>query len=77
MKKVIRLTENDLIRIVERVINEDGGGIPKNHPVNNPLYIKMKEDIEGEGVETIEFVPNQKLVIDAFGNKYTITKGKF
>lgn len=32
MKKTIRLTENDLLRIVKRVIKEDMGGMEDNHP---------------------------------------------
>jgi antitoxin component of RelBE/YafQ-DinJ toxin-antitoxin module len=73
MKKTVRLTESDLSKIVQRVINEQQ--IPKDHPINNPLWIKMISDIEGDNVETIKFIPNKMLVIDAFGTKYTITKG--
>jgi hypothetical protein len=74
MKKVIRLTESELISLVKKVINEDGGGIPSNHPINNPFWKEMRANIEGEGVETVKYVPNKSLVIDAFGNLYTITK---
>ena len=35
----------------------------------------MTNNVEGEGVETIKYIPKKMLVIDAFGNKYTITKG--
>jgi hypothetical protein len=79
MKKIVRLTESDLAKLVNKVINEqptgDIGTIPKNHPVNNPFWKQMLVDIQGDGVETIKFIPNKMLVIDAFGNKYTITKG--
>ncbi len=67
--------------IVNKVVNEqqktsgDLHPIPKNHPINNPLWIEMTNNVEGEGVETIKYIPKKMLVIDAFGNKYTITKG--
>jgi hypothetical protein len=88
MKKTVKLTESDLSRIVQRVINEQPlakavkptlpdaeSPIPKDHPVNNPLWIQMISDVEGDGVDTIKYIPNKMLVIDAFGRKYTITKG--
>lgn len=75
MKKIVKLTESDLSRIVRRVINEQGQSIPKDHPVNNPFWEEMISAVEGEGVKTIKYIPNKMLVIDAFGNKYTITKG--
>jgi hypothetical protein len=77
MKKVVKLTESQLAKMVNKIINEDMNpdGIPKNHPVNNPLYQEMISNVEGEGVVTIKYVPKKMLVIDAFGNKYTITKG--
>jgi len=81
MSKVVRLNEQDLVRLVNKVVNEqqktsgDLHPIPKNHPVNNPLWIEMTNNVEGEGVETIKYIPKKMLVIDAFGNKYTITKG--
>jgi hypothetical protein len=80
MKKTVRLTESDLVKLVNKVINEqttssDFHSAPKNHPTKNPLWIEMTNNVEGEGVETIKYVPGKMLVIDAFGNKYTITKG--
>ena len=81
MKKIVRLTESDLTKLVNKVISEQSssqystGGLAKSHPVNNPLWKQMLNDIQGDGVETIKFIPNKMLVIDAFGNKYTITKG--
>jgi hypothetical protein len=88
MKKTVKLTESDLSKIIQRVINEQqlakavkpknpdaDSPIPKDHPINNPLWIEMTGDVEGDGVETIKYVPNKMLVIDAFGVKYTITKG--
>ena len=90
MSKVIRLNEKELTKLVSKVVSEQSKAIhgvpakktsgdlhpiPKNHPVNNPLWIEMTNNVEGEGVETIKYIPNKMLVIDAFGNKYTITKG--
>jgi hypothetical protein len=80
MKKTVRLTESDLAKLVNKVINEqptssDFHPVPKNHPIKNPLWVEMTNNVEGEGVETIKYVPGKMLVIDAFGNKYTITKG--
>jgi hypothetical protein len=77
MKKVVKLTESELTKMVKRIINEDMNpdGIPKNHPVNNRLYQEMTSNVEGEGVVTIKYIPNKMLVIDANGTKYTITKG--
>ena len=80
MKKIVKLNESDLSRIVRRVINEQGHAtlgdeIPKDHPMLNPFWEEMLSAVEGEGVTTIKYIPNKMLVIDAFGNKYTITKG--
>lgn len=72
MKKTIRLTENDLMRIVKRVINEEENSF-KEHPMNHPFYKEMISNITGDNVELVSFTTN-KLVIDAFGNIYTITK---
>lgn len=79
-KKVIRLSEAQLTKMIGNIVNEqktsaDYHPIPKNHPVNNPLWKEMINNVTGDGVETIKFIPNKMLVIDAFGNKYTITKG--
>ena len=59
---------------VQQKTSGDLHPIPKNHPIYNPLWIEMTNNVEGEGVETIKYIPNKMLVIDAFGNKYTITK---
>lgn len=95
MSKVVRLTERDLTKLVNKIISEQSKAIhgvpgkkpvqqktsgdlhpiPKNHPIFNPLWVEMTNNVEGEGVETIKYIPNKMLVIDAFGNKYTITKG--
>jgi hypothetical protein len=79
MKKIVRLTESELVKLTKKIISEQqdphGGEVPKGHPINNPFYKQMINDIDGEGVTTIKYVPNKMLVVDAFGNKYTITKG--
>ena len=65
MSKVVRLNEQDLIRLVNKVVNEqqktsgDLHPIPKNHPINNPLWIEMTNNVEGEGVETIKYIPKK------------------
>lgn len=79
-KKVIRLTEAQLTKMIGNIVNEQKTSkyhpsISKDHPINNPLWKEMISNVTGDGVETIKFVPNKMLVIDAFGNKYTITKG--
>lgn len=76
MKNTIRLSEQDLVRLVKKVVNEQmsDSPIPKDHPIFNPLWKEMLSNVEGEAVETIKFVPGKMLVIDAFGTKYTITK---
>ena len=43
------------------------------HPINHPFYKEMITNIEGDNVKLVSFTTN-KLVIDAFGNIYTITK---
>jgi len=43
MKKVIRLTESDLIRIVKRVINEDEEDLGLPHPNKKEPYIKEEQ----------------------------------
>lgn len=81
MSKVVRLNERELVKLVNKVVNEQQktskyhSSIPKDHPINNPLWKEMISNVTGDGVETIKFVPGKMLVIDAFGNKYTITKG--
>ena len=43
MKKVIRLTESDLIRIVKRVIHEDEDGLGLPHPNKKEPYINEEQ----------------------------------
>jgi hypothetical protein len=71
MKSFI-LTESEKNRI--RNLYEESD-ISKEHPVNNPFYRQMLSDIDGDNVIIEKKLPNG-LIIDAFGNKYTITKTK-
>jgi hypothetical protein len=58
MKKIIRLTESDLIKLVKRVIKEqdnsvDGGYDTSRDKVNNTFYkvgtvLKMKRSVDGQ-----------------------------
>jgi hypothetical protein len=47
MKKVVRLTESDLQRIVKRIIKEEMGGMEDTHPIYGDInFGKMsREDI--------------------------------
>ena len=79
MSKVVRLTEKDLTNLVNKIVNEQQlssaiHGAPNDHPMENPFLKQMLSHIDGENVQTIKYIPNKMLVIDAFGNKYTITK---
>ena len=75
MMKTIKLTENDLTKLVNRIILEQS----KQHPMDNPLYTEMTNYIDGDGPEVMKYVPNKMLVISQWdGTKdvplYTITK---
>lgn len=49
------------------------------HPVDAPMWRKMIDDVEGEGVVLKEYVKNQKMVIDVEFDRtiYTITAKKY
>ncbi len=55
MKKVIRLTENDLVRIVKRVIRESEDEV---YDENNDLIGHYSYD--NDRLDTARFIPNQK-----------------
>jgi len=72
MSKVVRLTEKDLTKLVNKVINEqytnDGGrGFDM---ANHPFFKQMMLDITGDGNDLIRYVPNKMLET----NMYKITK---
>ena len=46
MKKIIRLNENDLARIVRRVIKEQSTPTPKVETLNPPLQVKVLDSQE-------------------------------
>lgn len=73
MIKKVRLTESDLAKVVRRIIKEQNS-LP--HPVEISMWQQMLSNVEGDGVETVQYIPNKKLVINAFGNLYTITLTK-
>jgi hypothetical protein len=90
MSKIIRLTEKDLTKIVNRIISEQPKPKlkPKLNsykekapqlPSDNPLYIEMDNWVTGDGPEVMKYIPNKMLVIGTWdGTKlvpdYTITK---
>jgi len=71
MKKIVKLTESDLARIVRRVINEQ-----KTHPRDNPLWSELTGYVSGTGPYVKQYTPNQKLIISDGESDYIITKTK-
>lgn len=55
MKKVIRLTESDLVRIVKRVINENETAMEKSVSTENgkKAYMSLKAGVDGKDYEKI------------------------
>ena len=47
MKKVVRLTEEDLVRIVQKVISEQSMAPKKMEGRNNPSWIKLVSTLKG------------------------------
>jgi hypothetical protein len=75
MKKIVKLTEKDLNRIVGKIIQEQTSsesGISKDHPINNPLYTKFDNEINGDGVSIKKSLPNQ-LVINGLSGVWTLS----
>ena len=74
MKKIVRLTESDLVRIVKKVISEqtkDGPVIPKNIKIDDSVIQDAKKlGIEFKKDETpdtfLKKVNNSKIGINAF-----------
>jgi hypothetical protein len=46
--KTIKMTESELIRVVKKVLSEQN--IKPKHPVQDPLYVQFKSDVEGDNV---------------------------
>lgn len=70
MKKVVRLTEKDLQRIVKRTISEQRMGEEKVNPFHRPITIEMiKKEVRDSLMEReaiLEMIPSDKvnMVID-------------
>jgi hypothetical protein len=78
MTKVVRLTEKDLTKLVNKVVSEQAkvmrDGVPAKKPVqpkkvdlgvpyDNPLWKELDNWVTGDGPEVMEYIPNKKLVI--------------
>lgn len=75
MKKIVKLTEKDLNRLVGKIIQEQNSsesGISKDHPINNPLYRKFDNEINGDGVSVKKISPNQ-LIINGLSGVWTLS----
>jgi len=68
MKKVIRLTERDLTRIVKRVINED--------IQNNDLYLTINDALKNTNSSDEEKIHVLKYILKQMEGDGIITKGK-
>lgn len=69
MKKVIRLTESDITRILKKVINEQQ---ENTHPQSTKIYKDLEIDVEGDGPYVVEETPH-KLIVKGIKHKWTIT----
>jgi hypothetical protein len=67
MKK-IRLTENDLVRIIEKVVKEESGKTPKNHPGHGREWGRGNDKLTDEDFEEIK----SYLINDASHNNFNI-----
>jgi hypothetical protein len=77
MSKVVRLTEKDLAKLVNKVIKEQSNriqGVPIKKPsptkpvdlgvpIDNPLYQELEDRVSGDGSHVIKYIPNKLLVI--------------
>ncbi len=78
MSKIIRLTEKDLTKLVNKVVSEQSKaiqrGVPNKKsiqpkkvnlgvPFDNPLWQELDNWVTGDGPEVMEYIPNKKLVI--------------
>jgi hypothetical protein len=64
MKKVIRLTENDLIRVIERIVKEDLGGMDDSHPIYGKMNLKKDLDIKSDSKNPIKKTRKSPLDIE-------------
>jgi len=56
MSKVVRLTEKDLTKLVNKIINEQAFDM-----ANHPFFKQMMSDITGDGNDLIKYIPNKML----------------
>jgi hypothetical protein len=78
MSKVVRLTERDLTKLVNKIISEQSKAIQKavtgkkpsptkpvdlGVPSDNPLYQELEDWVSGEGPHVVKYIPNKLLVI--------------
>ena len=68
MKKVIKLTESDLMRIVKRVIKED--------IQNNDLYLSIKDVMRNTNSSEDEKIQVLKYILRELEGDGWVTKGK-
>ena len=77
MKKVVRLTESDLVKIVNRIISEDYDSVDdflKKYTSKYPLYDELEEYIK-KGC--IKFRKSDKYVIYEVGAPYDFVDAGF
>ena len=79
MKKIVRLTEKDLTKLVGKIVSEQSKiklpvpspsikplqpkKVDLGVPYDNPLWQEVDNWVTGDGPEVMEYVPNKKLVI--------------
>jgi hypothetical protein len=84
MKKIVKLTEDDLNRLVAKIIKEQSkspkfqpyGSSPGKVPADTKLWQTLSDELNGEGPSIRKETPNQ-LIIDGLSGVWTITLNKF
>lgn len=69
MRRNIRLNENDISRILRRIIKEE----EEKHPIKTRFWQEMTTEIEGDNVSVIRESQNE-LVIDGINYIYKLTR---
>ncbi len=77
MSKVVRLTERELTKLVNRIINEQPVHVPYGSKktklsIDTKLWKMLEDELTGEGPSIIKETPNQ-LIIDGLSGTWTIT----
>lgn len=73
MKKIVRLKESELSKVIKKIIMEQKGD---NHLLH-PLYVEFDRDINGDNVELKKINNNQIKFICDWGEEpkiYTLVK---